>query len=90
MIDKLLTKNKCTIVEANELSKELSHIQPHLKSILNDWLEDRPYIDIQEKGFSIQVLMDDYNMTFTGALLTLDWIYRDSEEAIKALKYGIR
>lgn len=90
MIEKILEKNKCSVVEAEELTKELMQIEPELQPILNDWLSDQPYGDIFIKGFSIQSLMDDYNLEFTGALLTLDWICKDSDEAIKALKYGVR
>lgn len=90
MIDKILEKNKCTVAEAEELCEELSQIQPVLKPVLNDWLAGRPYNDVQIEGYSIQSLMDNYQLEFTGALLTLDWICRDSAEAIKALEYGIR
>ena len=34
--------------------------------------------------------MRDYDMMFTGAVLTLDWLIREPEAAKKALKEGIR
>ena len=30
--------------------------------------------------------MDDYGLNFTGALLTLDWLLRDPETAVEALR----
>lgn len=91
MIEKsLLEKIKCTDIEAKELAGELKQMKSEFQPILNDWLADRSYKDVQIKGISIQSLMDDYNLEFTGALLTLDWLSKDYETAIKALKYGIR
>lgn len=90
MIEKLLEKNNCSVVEAEELAEKLMQIRPELHHILDDWLADRPYKDIQIEGFSIRSLMEDYNLEFTGALLTLDWIYKDFDMAVEALKYGVR
>lgn len=90
MIEKLLKKNLCTLMEAEELAKDLEQMNPELQSILSDWLIGRPYTDIWVKGFSIQSLMENYDLEFTGALLTLDWISKEPDAAIKALEYGIR
>lgn len=90
MLEKIMEKNHCTAEEAKELIEELNKIEPELQGILRDWIQDKPFTDRTVHGFSVQSLMKDYRLEFTGALLTLDWLCKDPVEAVKALKYGIR
>lgn len=90
MKDIIKRKLKCSKEEAEEIVKDLEDISPLFLDILESWCNDKPYSDIEIGGYTVQSLMNDYDLGFIGALLTLDWIYRNPNEAGKALKFGIR
>lgn len=88
-----LIKNRlgCSEKEAEQITNDLQSISSELKEALNRWIDNEEIDDtvvIQE--YTIRKLMADYDMSFTGALLTIDWLLKDPEEAKKALAYGIR
>lgn len=86
----LRVKLKCSEDEAGELAKDLESVEPQFKDILDCWCNDRAYTDIEVGGYTLKSLMDDYDFGFVGALLTLDWIYKEPETEVKALGFGIR
>lgn len=61
-----------------------------LKPIFEAWINDRSYNDISIAGYSIKSLINNYDMEFTGAFLTMDWICKDPETAVNALKHGVK
>ncbi len=81
----------CDDQRAAYTEEKLSQIDSSLKPILDRWLLDGAE-DSEESfhGYSVSLLMKQYHMKFTGAVLTLDWIIKDPAVAEKALKYGIR
>ena len=87
----IMQRMNCDEKQAEKLEKKLSAVDPILKPILNNWLEN----GIEENdqvfnSFSINTLMKEHSLTFTGALLTLDWLLREPELATKAIKEGIK
>lgn len=75
---------------AREIAKELRQIDICLLPLLNRWLETGQTDDATlYHGYSLNSLMADYGMYFTGALLTLDWIVKDPDAACKVLAEGI-
>lgn len=71
--------------------EDLNRIDNALLPALNNWIKDIEYIDNTEyNGYSISSLCADYDMNFIAALITLDWIIKEPETAIDALKDGIR
>lgn len=91
MKELIMQRIGCTEKEADSIVKDLSRISPELKPVLDCWC-DTGEVDgqIGAEGYSLKRLMDEYDMKFTGALLTLDWLLKDPETAKKALCYGIR
>lgn len=83
-------KLKCSDEEAEETVRELKDIAPQFAELLAAWSNDQPYSDIEVCGYTIQSLVNDYDLGFIGALLTLDWIWKEPDEACKALQFGIR
>ena len=58
-----------------------------MKTIFDKWLEDADGTeDYEAHGFSLSGMMEKYKMTFPAALLTMDWIIKEPEIAIKAIK----
>ena len=76
---------------AEMIEKQLEKISVELQPLLQDWLDNGEVSDdTNYEGYSLNSLMADYDMMFTGAILTLDWLIRDPETAKKALKEGVR
>ena len=76
---------------AEKLEMSLNAINPKLRPMLDAWLKDESYRSTEIiEGYSIDSLMKGYNLKFTAAILTLDWLMRDPVEAKKAIAHGIR
>lgn len=87
----IIERLHCSEKRAAIIENDLRQIDPELRPILNQWLQDGHCSnDTVYHGYSLDRLMNDMGMRFTGALLTLDWIIKDPEEAIKALSEPIR
>ena len=91
MKELIMERIGCSGREADMIVEDLNKICPQLKPILEVWCRtgeiDEDYI---YDGYSLTGLMRDYDMKFTGALLTMDWLIKEPNEAKKALKYGVR
>lgn len=90
IIEKIIKKNQCSKTDAKEIATNAEKLDAKLKPIFEAWINDKAYTDISISGYSIESLINDYDMEFTGALLTLDWICKDPNMAIGALKKGIK
>lgn len=89
--DRIVELQGCPEKMAVEIEKNLLEISMELRPLLERWLDVGEASDSTEYGgYSLDSLMKDYDMKFTGAILTLDWLIREPEEAGKALKEGIR
>lgn len=82
---------QCSEKKATVIEKHLKGISPELVPLLDKWLRDGHCEDnTLYHGYSLNQLIRDKDLHFTGALLTLDWIIKDPEEALKALAQPIR
>lgn len=87
----IMKRMQCTAEKAEIIEKKLNNICDILKPLLEKWLETGEELDDTKfEGYSINDLINGYDMYFTGALLTLDWLIKDPETAKKALKSGIK
>ena len=87
----IMERTDCTEEESIQISGDLSKLSPELRSHLEQWLNDESYVpNIVCEGYSFNSLNRDFGMSFTGALLTLQWLLESPMEAKKALTYGIR
>ncbi len=91
MEEVIISRTGCSSQEASQIAAALKTLSPELKPHLKAWLKDEAYtFSDNYGGYSLEKLMDDFGMTFTGAILTLDWLIREPENAKEALAYGIR
>lgn len=91
MEDVIISRTGCSSQEAARAAAKLKTLSPELVPHLKAWLKDESYTFSKDYGgYSLKNLMDDFGMTFTGAILTLDWLIREPEKAREALAYGIR
>lgn len=91
MKDVIIKRLGCTPERAEHIEKNLKELSEPLKPLLNAWLENGTEDDdTMYSGYSLNSLIRDYHMKFTGALLTLDWLVKEPDKAVQALKSGIR
>lgn len=80
----------CFENESDILYEDLKKLDSTLLPILDDWILDENTLnDINYNGYSVASLCKDYGMSFVGALLTIDWIIKEPEKALEALRNGI-
>lgn len=76
--------------DACMLSEDLEHLDQTLFPLLTNWVTGGVCSNATEyRGYSIDSLCSQFDMNFIAALLTLDWIIKEPEQAIPALKSGI-
>ncbi len=87
----IMERLQCPETRAAEIEKNLKEISPELVPLLDKWLRDgQCEDDTMYYGWSLNRLIKDKGLRFTGAVLTLDWIIKDHEAALKALAQPIR
>lgn len=72
------------------VSEKLSSIDESLKECLNKWIDKNIMTEVNVSGISLKQLMAKYNMEYPAALLTMDWLKREPDKALKSIKRGIR
>ena len=86
---KKLTEQGYQSKMAEMVAKELMNIDNSLSMHVVSWLKDE-CADFESHGYSIAGLMKERNMTYPAALLTIDWLIKDPENAKKSLEQRIR
>jgi hypothetical protein len=76
---------------AQAAALELSSIDEVLQPLLDKWIENEDcQPDYTVEGYSINEFQQKYKMKYPAALLTIDWIMKEPEIAIKSIKKGIK
>lgn len=82
----ILVKRGYNENRAKLVAKDLVDIEQCLLEPLNKWLVDGTETEVEYQGISIKKLMEQNKLKYPAALLTIDWIYKDSEKALSILK----
>ena len=70
---------------------DLLGLSEPLKSLLKAWLEnEKQHSDYTVAGFSVSEMQKERGMNYPAALLTIDWLIKDPENAKRSLTKGIR
>ena len=89
-IKEILLKRGYSEHNAAIASKELVDISDKLTPLLERWLNDEYcQIDYSVEGHSIRELIEE-GMRYPAAILTIDWLIKDPQNALKSIKKGIR
>lgn len=76
---------------AQLVASELLQLCEPLLPLFESWLSDTDcQKDYCAEGYSISSLMKERNMTYPAALLTMDWIIKEPQNALRSLKRGIK
>lgn len=88
--DLLMSRFGYSEQDADMLCSDLESIDQTLVPVLNRWIETGDCDDATEyTGYSIDSLCSEFEMNFIAAILTIDWIIKEPEQALPALKSGI-
>ena len=70
---------------------ELMALKEPLDIYLEKWIQNASDIsNYDAHGYSIKQLMEERNMTYPAALLTMEWLIKEPDAAIMSLKHGIK
>lgn len=75
---------------ASILAEDLSRVSTELGPCLKSWLESGEEVNYSVEGFSIKGLMQKYQLQYPAALLSIDWVIKEPNVAIGAIKRGVR
>lgn len=76
---------------AQLVAVELIDLSQPLDAYLAKWMQDESDTqDYSLHGYSIKELMEERNMAYPAALLTIDWLIKEPDAAIASLKRGIK
>lgn len=76
--------------QAISVASNLLNINNQLQGGLHLWLATGKETDYQVEGFKLSELKQKFDMTYPAAILTIDWLIKDPETAVKGINRGIR
>ncbi|MDM8155777.1 hypothetical protein QUW14_16005 [Bacteroides gallinaceum] len=76
---------------AQLVAVELMDLSQPLDAYLVKWMQDESDMqDYSLHDYSIKQLMEERNMAYPAALLTMDWLIKEPDAAVASLKRGIK
>ena len=91
LIHKTLLERGYDEKAARMVLPDLLGLSEPLKSLLKAWLEnEKQHSDYTVAGFSVSEMQKERGMNYPAALLTIDWLIKEPENAKKSLTKGLR
>lgn len=75
---------------ARLLHEQLLACDDNLQQAAARWLETGEETPLEAGGYSASELQERYKMNYPAAVLTLDWLRKEPQQALTALKEGIK
>lgn len=76
--------------QTEELSQMLEKTNPLIYNAFKTYIKEGTDPDLCIEGYTCRGLMKELGLSITGALLTMDWLIREPENAKKAIEEGIK
>lgn len=89
-IEQVLLNKGYTAKQSLQLSKELAELAQPLADCFSQWAINDDTIDFSSHGLSVLGLMKKFGLKYPAALLSMDWVVKDPDKAIAAIRRGIR
>lgn len=89
-IKNILTSRGYTEKQALAIIPELLQLDDSLQQGFQCWLANEEEIDYTVEGFKLSELKSKFDMTYPAALLTIDWLIKEPERAVKSITRGIK
>lgn len=69
---------------------KILHFQNDIANAFSHWVSTNESPNITIEGYTYSFFIEEMQMKPIGAFITLDWLLRDPQKAINALKQGIK
>lgn len=89
-IKNILVSKGYTERQALVVASELLQMDDSLQQGLRRWLVGEEETDYAVEGFKLSELKCRFDMTYPAALLTINWLIKEPERAIKSINRGIK
>lgn len=89
-IKDILAMRGYTAKQAVTVAAELEKIDLQLQKGLQIWLAEEKATDYLIEGVKLSELKRKFGMTYPAALLTMDWLIKEPELAMKSINRGIK
>lgn len=89
-IKNILVARGYTERQALVVASELFQVDDSLQQGLWHWLVSEEETDYTVEGFKLSELKYKFEMTYPAALLTIDWLIKEPERAVKSINRGIK
>lgn len=89
-IKNILISRGYTEKQALVVTSELLRMDDSLQEGFRCWLASEKETDYTVEGFKLSELKYKFDMTYPAALLTIDWLIKEPERAIKSINRGIK
>ena len=76
--------------QTEELAQKLAETNHMIYGAFMTCIKEGTTPDLCIEGYTCKGLMKELGLSITGALLTMDWLLREPEEAKQAIKEGIK
>lgn len=90
MLINALVAQGCAPARTAELASQLEAMDASLVKLLERWVETKEEGDFAAHGYSVKDFVEKWQLTYPAALLTMNWLLKEPEEATVLLKQGIR
>ena len=84
----LLRKEEYPEYMQDAMIEEIDGMPDNIKNAFEEWAKTNRLPLIEVEGYSLQKLIDEFQMKTIGAFTTLSWLMESPEEAKKALIEG--
>lgn len=89
-IKNILISRGYTEKQALAIAPELLQMDNSLQKGFRCWLVSEEEADYIVEGFKLSELKHKFDLTYPAALLTIDWLIKEPERAIKSINRGIK
>lgn len=89
-LHEFLETQKVLKEQIRELAQMIEKTDPMIYDAFDAFVTKGTEPDVSVEGYSCNTLMQEHGLSITGALLTLDWLLREPDEAKQAIKDGVK
>ena len=83
----LITRENYPENKAHAVAEDLLQLHANLIPLFERWVKDRAdQGDYLYHGISLKALCDKLKMNYAAALVTMDWVVKEPDEAVPAIK----
>lgn len=88
IIDRLVKEFDYPVHAAEAVAPKLANLGPETKAAFALWWDTGQIPTLEVEGYTVERLMQEHGMNPIASILTLDWLAREPEKALRSLRKG--